>query len=182
MEAPWALRGLRPRPGRLPSLHCPSGRGPGAGPSASRGARGLRRGHALTRGLGARARHRPGGEGAGALLRAQEGGGGERHSEEPAAGASRHRQRGQRLQPLRRGARAWTRRGPSSHTCRAATRRRWSAPPPGRSPVSAGGPAPAPGSLGETPPPFCSLVSQRPRGAGSRWSLEAWQAAGWGAC
>lgn len=124
MEAPRARHGFRPRPGRLPRPHCPSGWGPGAGPPAGRGARGLRRGRALTRGLRARARHGPGGEGAGALLRAQEGGGGEGHSEEPAARAPRHRQRGQHLQLPGSGARGWTRRRPSSHTCRAATRRR----------------------------------------------------------
>lgn len=96
-------------------------------------------GCALTKGLRARARRRPGGEGAGALLRALEGGGCASHSEEPAPTAVEHTQLCPGLRPA---AFEQTRQPPGSHTCRAATGGCRPAPPPGRSPPSAAGPAP----------------------------------------
>ena len=95
MEAPWTRRGLRTRPGLLPSPCCPfqggfragaPGRGLAAEPRRQRG------GRTLTRGLRACARRRAGDENAGALVLAPEEGGGKGHSEEPTTRAAQHRQ------------------------------------------------------------------------------------------
>ncbi|XP_038279504.1 translation initiation factor IF-2-like isoform X1 [Canis lupus familiaris] len=117
----------------------PLGAGPW-GPTAEPGR--LRRGGALTRGLRARARRGPGGEAGRARLPAQEGGGGQ--SEEPAAGAPRHRQRQQRRQRAEPGARVGPPAAEPSHVPRS------DAPPPV-------GPAPA-----QAPPPP-SPAPRRPR-------------------